>query len=83
VPSHGVERRLAFVQKAMAHDQLPKSDDELDRRSSQFPLQVNFLFKIEMTGSTALYLARPERVVFALVDFVVARVGYQHLPCLR
>src|SRR5258708_31068223 len=38
-PSHGVERRPPFVQKAMAHDYLPKSDDELGHRPSQFPLQ--------------------------------------------
>src|SRR4030088_825086 len=44
---------------------------------------LNFLFEINVIGSTTLYLARPQRILLALVGFVVACIGHQLFPCLR
>jgi len=44
---------------------------------------LNFLFEINMIGSTTLYLARPQRILLALVGFVVACICHQLFPCLR
>jgi hypothetical protein len=44
---------------------------------------LNFLFKVNMPGGMTLNPACPQRILFALLELVVARISYQFLRCLR